>query len=67
MSVGRGRIATVEDLRFDLGLYTLPEAARLASVPPRTLTNWVRGYRYPVDGRTAKAGPVIHPPGRDAS
>lgn len=64
--MGRGRIAAVDDVRFDLGLYTLPEAARLASVPPRTLTNWVRGYRYPVDGRMASARPVIRPPGRDA-
>lgn len=56
----------VDDVRFKLGLYTVPEAARLASIPSRTLTNWVRGYRYPVDGRLARARPVIHPPKRDA-
>jgi uncharacterized protein (DUF433 family) len=56
----------VDDVRFDLGLYTVPEAARLASVPHRTLSNWVRGYRYPVSGRMAKARPVIHPPDREA-
>src|SRR5919106_6230181 len=66
MSARRGRIPAVDDLRFDLGLYTVPEAARLAGIPSRTLTNWVRGYRYPVDGRSAKARPVIHPPARDA-
>ena len=55
----------MEHLRFDLGLYTLPEAARLASVPPRTLTNWVRGYLYPVGGRMTKARPVIRLPDRD--
>ncbi len=64
--MGRGRIVTVKDLRFEPGLYSLPEASRLASVPRRTLTNWVRGYRYPVDGRTAKARPVVRPPERDA-
>jgi uncharacterized protein (DUF433 family) len=66
MSEGRGRIQAVDDVRFDLGLYTVPEAARLAGVPSRTLTNWVRGYRYPVDGGLAKARPVIRPPIRDA-
>jgi uncharacterized protein (DUF433 family) len=66
VSLGRGRIVLVEDLRFELGLYSLPEAARLASIPSRTLTNWVRGYRYPVDGRMTKARPVIRPPDRDA-
>ena len=56
----------MDDVRFDLGLYTVPEAARLAGIPSRTLTNWVHGYRYPAGGRVAKARPVIRPPGRDA-
>jgi uncharacterized protein (DUF433 family) len=47
------------DPRFDLGLYALPEAARLARVPRTTLTNWFRGYRYPVGGRLVRAEPVI--------
>jgi len=50
------------DPRFDLGLYALPEAARLARVPRTTLANWVRGYRYPAGGRLVRAKPVIAPP-----
>ncbi len=49
----------MNDPRFDLGLYALPEAARLARVPRTTLTNWVRGYRYPVGGLLVRAKPVI--------
>ncbi len=49
------------DPRFDLGLYALPEAARLARVPRTTLANWVRGYRYPSGGRLVRAQPVIAP------
>jgi uncharacterized protein (DUF433 family) len=49
------------DPRFDLGLYALPEAARLARVPRTTLGNWVRGYRYPAGGRDVRAKPVIVP------
>jgi uncharacterized protein (DUF433 family) len=49
------------DPRFDLGLYALPEAARLARVPRTTLGNWVRGYRYPARGRMVRAKPVIAP------
>ena len=49
------------DPRFDLGLYALPEAARLARVPRTTLANWVRGYRYPAGGRLVRAKPVIAP------
>lgn len=49
------------DPRFDLGLYALPEAARLARVPRTTLGNWVRGYRYPAGGRVVRAKPVIVP------
>lgn len=49
------------DPRFDLGLYALPEAARLARVPRTTLGNWIRGYRYPAGGRLVRAKPVIAP------
>jgi hypothetical protein len=49
------------DPRFDLGLYSIPEAARLARVPSRTLGNWVHGYRYPSGGRRIRAKPVLQP------
>lgn len=51
----------VNDARFDLGLYSLPEAARLARVPGQTLRNWVTGYRYPRAGQRVEASPVIRP------
>jgi uncharacterized protein (DUF433 family) len=55
------------DPRFDLGLYSVPEAARLARVPSRTLWNWVRGYRYPRAGRLARAKPVLTPTAHDGT
>ncbi len=51
------------DPRFDLGLYALPEAARLVRVPRRTLENWVKGYRYTAGGGVAEAKAVIIPTG----
>src|SRR3990172_5827369 len=55
------------DPRFDLGLYAVPEAARLVWVPRTTLGNWMRGYRYPAGGRMVRAKPVIAPTGPDSS
>jgi uncharacterized protein (DUF433 family) len=51
------------DPRFDIGLYSLPEAGRLARLPVTTLRNWVGGYRYPAHGRIVEAPPVLHPLG----
>ena len=51
----------MSDPRFDLGLYSLPEAARLARVPGKTLSNWVHGYTYTVGGSSVRARPVIVP------
>jgi uncharacterized protein (DUF433 family) len=39
----------------------VPEAARLARVPSRTLWNWIHGYRYLRAGRSALAKPVLTP------
>lgn len=47
------------DPRFEQALYEVPEAARLARVPARSLWNWVRGYRYPTQRGLARAKPVI--------
>ena len=63
---GGGQIPDM-DPRFDLGLYSVPEAARLARVPSRTLWNWVRGYRYVVAGRPTRAGPVLTPTAQDGA
>lgn len=43
------------------GLYALPEAARLARVPRRTLEHWVKGYTYRVGERLTHADPVVRP------
>jgi uncharacterized protein (DUF433 family) len=53
------------DFRFDRVLYSIPEAARLARLPQRTLWNWVRGYAYPAGGLMVHAPPVIAPPQSD--
>ena len=33
-----------------IGLYTIPEAARLTGVPSRSIRRWLLGYRYKPDG-----------------
>ena len=50
-----------EDPRFDLGLYALPEAARLACVPAQTVRNWVHGYSYQAEGKRVRAQQLIAP------
>ena len=62
-------VRVARDVRFDVGLYSPREAARLARVSPQTLSNWLRGYRYAVGGRSARAKPVLHPMklGRDSA
>lgn len=55
------------DPRFELGLYSIPEAARLARIPSRSLVNWTRGYRYFASGRWKDARPVVAPLVQDGS
>jgi uncharacterized protein (DUF433 family) len=59
-----------EDIRFDVPLYTVAEAARFLGVPKSSFGNWARGYRVtfrtrpPVVGRpivTAFDQPRLHP------
>lgn len=50
--------ATKQDIRFDVPLYTVAEAARFLGVPPTTFSNWARGYRATFPDR----GPVIGQP-----
>lgn len=49
------------DSRFDIALYSVPEAARLVAIPRQTLWNWLEGYAYPSGGRTVRAKAVIQP------
>jgi transposase-like protein len=46
---------------FDVALYSVAEAARLARVPRQTLLNWTRGYRHRSHGGIAEAPPIIVP------
>jgi uncharacterized protein (DUF433 family) len=39
-----------------VGLYTIPEAARIVRVPPARLRRWLQGYKY----RDRVAEPVVH-------
>ncbi|MGH2595888.1 MAG: DUF433 domain-containing protein [Actinomycetota bacterium] len=49
------------DPRFDLGLYPLPDVARLVGRSPQSVRNWVRGYRYPAAGELVQAAEIIVP------
>ena len=44
-----------------VGLYTIPEAARLVGVRPQRIRRWVRGYKYRGrDGAVAASEPLWH-------
>jgi len=47
------------DLRFDVPLYTLAEAARALGVPATTFTTWARGYQRHPPGRKPVSGSAI--------
>lgn len=47
------------DLRFDVPLYTLAEAARALGVPATTFTTWARGYERHPPGRKPVSGSAI--------
>lgn len=49
------------DSLVGVGLYTIPEAARLARIPAARLRRWVRGYSYRVGDETHHSGPVWRP------
>jgi uncharacterized protein (DUF433 family)/DNA-binding transcriptional MerR regulator len=48
------------DLRFDVPLYTVAEAARLLDVPASTLATWAKGYeRFPQRAKPVRGAPII--------
>lgn len=48
----------VQMAELGLGVYTLPEAARLIHSEPREIRRWLRGYRY--TSKSADGGRVAH-------
>jgi uncharacterized protein (DUF433 family) len=53
-------VATAGDLRFDVPLYTVEEAASFLGVPRSTFTTWAYGYvRRPGGQREVRGAPLI--------
>ncbi len=53
-------MAERRDLRFDVPLYTVAEAARLLDVPASTLATWAKGYeRFPQQAKPVRGAPII--------
>jgi uncharacterized protein (DUF433 family) len=53
-------MTTTDDLRFEIPLYTVSDAARIVGVPASTLATWAKGYVRRPPGRPALSGdPVI--------
>ena len=51
---------TSHDIRFDVPLYTVAEAARFLGVPSTSFRNWARGYRATFRTRQPVAGrPIV--------
>jgi uncharacterized protein (DUF433 family) len=44
-----------------VGLYTVPQAARIAHVPPPSVRRWLVGYRYGYKGQTVEQPAVVVP------
>ncbi len=42
-----------------IGLYTIPEAARLTKVPNRNVRRWLRGYSTQFQGAPRRVPPVL--------
>ncbi len=50
----------MSDIRFDVPLYTMAEAARDLGVPPTTLARWGRGYEArPVGRKVVRGAPIV--------
>lgn len=44
-----------------IGIYSIPEAARISRVPASYIRRWLWGYKYPVKGQLHRAGPLWAP------
>src|SRR5579862_2493313 len=47
-----------QDNLLGVGIYTVPEAARLTRVSPSRIRRWIRGYTY-ATGAGSKASPPV--------
>lgn len=55
------KASKVGNVLAGLGIYSVPEAARLTRVPATSIHRWVRGYKYRVSDRECESHPVWHP------
>lgn len=46
------------DRLIGLGIYSIPEAARLTKVPNNTIYRWIRGYKYTSDEKVKQMDPL---------
>jgi hypothetical protein len=50
------------DLNYlGIGIYSIPEAARISHVPASYIRRWLWGYKYTVKGQVLRAGPLWSP------
>lgn len=52
---------TSETIPLGIGYYTVPEAARLVRVPPRSIRRWLGGYDYRSNGNYFRMPPLWKP------
>ena len=52
-------VSRVEPTYLGVGLYSIPEAARIVGVPHSTLRSWVKSYTRTTQGREVTRRPVI--------
>lgn len=45
--------------KLRLGVYSVPEAARLTNIHPQRVRRWVEGYSYPTASGAKKTAPVV--------
>jgi uncharacterized protein (DUF433 family) len=58
VQIGDGMV--VENNFLGVGIYTVPEAARITSVARRRIRRWVQGYTFKISGQARRSAPVWH-------
>lgn len=54
-------IRNVEIVPLGIGYYTVPEAARLLKIAPRSINRWLAGYKFEVGEKTLSMPPLWTP------